>query len=143
LHCPDIIITELPLGCMSQEISTVIWNRLAYVSKLLFVKSVSVDVRDSLSETHYQRLTVRDSLSETQCQRPNVRDSMSKSDLLTWLRIFATPRTSVSNFILVYERIVLLSYLGFHAWTPARPSVNADRVLTASMSWIVCFSTEV
>jgi len=34
---------------------------------------MSVDVRDSMSETQCQRLNVRDRLSETQCQRLNVR----------------------------------------------------------------------
>jgi len=33
--------------------------RLAYVGKLLFVRSMSVDVRDSMSETECQRLNVR------------------------------------------------------------------------------------
>jgi hypothetical protein len=68
---------------------------------------------------------------------------MSESDLLTWSRVFARPRTSVYNLILVYEGIVDLSCLFFHPWTAARPSVNADRLLTASMSWAVFFSTEV
>jgi len=96
-----------------------------------------------MSETQCQRLNVRDSMSETQCQKLNVRDSMSESDLLTWSRIFATPRTSVYNVIVVYEGIVVLSCLVFHPWTAARPSVNADRLLTASMSWAIFFSTEV
>jgi hypothetical protein len=66
---------------------------------------------------------------------------MSESDLLTWSRVFATPRTSVYNLILVYEGIVDLSCLVFHPWTAARPSGNADWLLTASMSWAVFFST--
>ena len=44
--------------------------------------------------------------------------------------------------MLVYERIVDLSCLVFHPWTAARPSVNADRLLIASMSWAVFVSTE-
>jgi hypothetical protein len=67
---------------------------------------------------------------------------MSESDLLTWSRVFATPCTSVYNLILVCEGIVDLSCLVFHPWTAARPSVNADWLLTASMSWAVFFSTE-
>ena len=105
-------------------------------------QSMSVNVRDSMSETQCQRLNVRDSMSETQCQRLNVRDSMSESDILTWSRVIATPCTSVYNLILVYERIVDLSCLVFHPCIAARPSVNADRLLTASMSWAVFFSTE-
>jgi len=81
-------------------------------------------------------------MSETQCQRLNVRDSMSESDLLTWSRVFATPRTSVYNLILVYEGIVDLSCIVFHSWTAARPSANADRLLTASVSWAVFSSTK-
>ena len=96
----------------------------------------------SMSETQCQRLNVRDSMSETQCQRLNVRNSMSESDLLTWSPVFATPRTSLYNLIMVYEGIVDLSCLVFHPWTAARPSVNADRLLTASMSWVIFFSTE-
>jgi len=67
---------------------------------------------------------------------------MSESDLLTWSRVFATPRTSVYNLILVYEGIVDLSCLVFHPWTAPTPSVNADQLLTASMSWAVIFGTE-
>jgi hypothetical protein len=102
-----------------------------------------LNVKDSMSETPCQRLNVRDSMSETQCQRPNVRDSMSESDLLTWSCVFATPHTSVYNFILVYKGIVDLSCLVFHPWTAARPSVNADRLLTASLSRVVIFSIQV
>jgi hypothetical protein len=43
---------------------------------------------------------------------------------------------------LVYKGIVDLSCLVFHPWTAARLSVNADRLLTASMSWAVFYSTE-
>ena len=67
---------------------------------------------------------------------------MSESDLLTWSRVFDTPRTSVYNWILVYAGTVDLSCLVLHPWTAARPSVNADGLLTASMSWAVYFSTE-
>jgi len=42
------------------------------------VRSMSVDVRDSMSETQSQRLDVRDLMSEMQCQRRNVRDSLSE-----------------------------------------------------------------
>jgi hypothetical protein len=67
---------------------------------------------------------------------------MSESDLVTCSRVFATPPTGVYNLILVYN--VILDFLGFvfHPWTAARPSVNADRLLTASMSWVVFFSPE-
>jgi hypothetical protein len=81
-------------------------------------------------------------MSETQCQRLNVRNSMSESDLLTWSCVFATPHTLVYNLILLYQGIVDLWYLVFHPWTAARPSVNADRLLTASMLRVVFFSTE-
>ena len=101
-----------------------------------------LNVRDPMSETQCQRLNVRDPMSETQCQRLNVRDSMSESDLLTWSRVFARPRTLVYNLILVYEGIVDLSCLVFHPWAAARPSVNADQLLTASMSGAVFFSTQ-
>jgi hypothetical protein len=67
---------------------------------------------------------------------------MSESDFLTWSHIFATPLSSVYNLVLVYEGIVDLSCLGFHPWTAEGPSVNADRLLAASMSWAVFFSTE-
>jgi len=67
---------------------------------------------------------------------------MSEWDLLTWSRVIATPRTSVYNLISVYERTVDLSCLVFHPWTAARPSVNVDRLITASISWAVFFSTE-
>jgi hypothetical protein len=42
----------------------------------------------------------------------------------------------VYNSILVYEGIVDLQCLVFHPWTAARPLLNADRQLTASMSWV-------
>jgi hypothetical protein len=96
-----------------------------------------------MSETQYQRLNVRDSMSETQCQRLNVRESMSKSDLLTWSCVFTILHTSVYNWILVYDGIVDLLCLVFQPWTAARPSVNADRLLTASMSSDIFFTTEV
>jgi len=67
---------------------------------------------------------------------------MSKWDSLTWSRVFAIPSTYVYNLILEYEGIVDLPCLVFHPWTAARPPVNADRLLTASMSWAVFFSTE-
>jgi hypothetical protein len=102
-----------------------------------------LNIRDLMSETQCQKLNVRDSMSETQCQRLTVRDSISELDLLTWSRVFATPCTSVYNLLLVYKGIVDLSCLVFYPWTAARPSVNADRLLTASMSWGVFFSTEV
>jgi hypothetical protein len=35
-----------------------------------------------------------------------------------------------------------LSCSVFHSWTTARYSVNADRPLTASMSWVESFGTE-
>ena len=152
----DIIIIELRVQYKSQEILRVIRKCLANVGKLLFVWSMSVDVRDSLSETQCQRfhvrdslsetqcqtLNVRDSMSETQCQRLNVRESMSESDLLTWSHVFATTRTSVYNLILVYEGIVDLSYLVFHPWTAARPSVHADWLLRASVSCVVLIGTK-
>jgi hypothetical protein len=87
-----------------------------------------------MSETQCQRLNVRDPMSETEYQRLNVRDSMSEWDLLTWSCVFATPRTLVYNLVLMYEGIVDLECLVFHPWTAARPSVKADRLLTASMS---------
>jgi hypothetical protein len=82
-------------------------------------------------------------MSETQCLRLNVRYSMSESDLRTWSRIFATTRTWVYNLIFVNEWIVDLSCSVFHSWCAARHSVNAYRLLTASMSRVVVFSTEV
>ena len=100
-----------------------------------------LNVRDPMSETQCQRLDVRDPMSETQCQRLNVRDSMSELDLRNWSRVFATPRTSVHNLMLVYNGIVDLACLVFHPWTAATPSVNADQLLTASMSWVVFVST--
>jgi hypothetical protein len=44
--------------------------------------------------------------------------------------------------ILVYEGTVDLSCFVFHPWTAARRSVNAEWLLTASMSWVVFCSTE-
>ena len=134
-HCTDIVIVEHLIQCKSLEILSVISKYCSNIGKLLFVRSMSIDVRDSMSETECQRpnvrnsmsetqcqrLKVRDSMSETQCQRLNVRDSMSESDLLTWPCIFVTPHTSVYNVILLYEGIVDLSWLGFHPWTAARP----------------------
>jgi hypothetical protein len=73
------MIIELRVRCKSQEISRDIRMRLANVGKLLFVRSMSVDVRDSMSETQCPRPNVRDSISETQCQRLNVRDPMSET----------------------------------------------------------------
>ena len=69
-------------------------------------------------------------------------EATSESDLPTSSRVFGTPHTEVYNLILVYEWIVDLSCLVFHPWTAARPSVNADWLLTASMSWVVFFSTK-
>jgi hypothetical protein len=66
---------------------------------------------------------------------------MSESDLLSWSRVSATASPWVYNFILVYEGIVDLSCRVFHSWTAARHSVNADPLPTASMSWVVFFST--
>jgi len=54
LHFTDIIIIQLRLWCKSQEISRVISRQLANGGKLLFVRSMSVDVRDSMSETQCQ-----------------------------------------------------------------------------------------
>jgi hypothetical protein len=83
LHCTDIIIIENRVWLKSQEISRGIRKRLANCRKLLFVRSISVDVRNSMSETQCQRVNVRDSMSdlmsETQCQRLNVRDSISET----------------------------------------------------------------
>ena len=67
---------------------------------------------------------------------------MSESDLLPWSRVIATPRTSVYNLILVFEGIVDFLCLVFHPWTTAIPSVNADQLLTASMSWVIFCSTD-
>jgi len=74
----DITIIELCVRCMSQKIMRVIPKRLANVGKLLCVRSMSLDVRDSMSETPCQRLNVRASMSETQCQRINITDPMSE-----------------------------------------------------------------
>jgi hypothetical protein len=35
-----------------------------------------------------------------------------------------------------------LSYFVFHPWTAARPSVNADQLLAASMSGVVFLNTD-
>jgi len=90
-----------------------------------------------MSVTQCQRLNVSDSMSETQYQRLNITDWMSESDLLIWSCICPTPCTSVYGWILVKVEIVDLWCLVFHPWTAARPSVNADRLLMASMSWAV------
>jgi len=95
-----------------------------------------------MSDTQCQRLNVRYSISETQFRRLNVRDSMSESDLQTWLILFPTPLTSGYNMILVFKGIVDLSCSVLHSWHDARPSVNADWQLTASMSSVVFFSAE-
>jgi len=42
----------------------------------------------------------------------------------------------------VYDATVDLSYFVFHPWTTERPSVNADWLLTASMSLVVFGSKE-
>jgi len=49
----------------SQETSKGFIKGLVNVGKLLFVRSMSVDVRDLMSETQWQRLNVRDSMAET------------------------------------------------------------------------------
>ena len=142
MHCADIIIIELCIWCKCQAMSRIIRKHHGNVSKLLFVRSMSVNVRDSMSEDGCQRPNVRDSMSETQCQRLNVRDSTSESDLLTWSLVLATPHTLVYNLILVYEGIVNLLCLVFHPWTAAISSVNANRLLTISMSWKVLASVQ-
>jgi hypothetical protein len=48
----------------------------------------------------------------------------------------------VYNSILVYEWIVDLQSLVFHPWTAARPLLNADWQLTASISWVVFSSIQ-
>ena len=109
---------------------------------MLETQCQTLNVRLSVSETQCQTLSFRDSISETQCPGLNVRNSMSESDLLTWSCVFATPHTLVYDLILVYQGIVDLRCLVFHPWTAARPSVNADRLLTASMLRVVFFSSE-
>ena len=46
------------------------------------------------------------------------------------------------NLISGYEEIADLLCLVFDPWTAATSSVNADQLLTASMSWVIVFSTE-
>jgi len=45
--------------------------RLANGGELLFARWMSVDVRDSMSETQSKKLNVRDPMSDTQCHRLN------------------------------------------------------------------------
>jgi len=106
------------------------------------VMSMFVNFKDSMSEAWCQRPNVSDSMSVTQCQWLNVRDSMSASDLRTLSCIIATPHTTVYMLILVYERRVDLSCCVIHPWSAARSSVSADWLITASMSWVVFFSTQ-
>jgi len=82
-------------------------------------------------------------MSNTQWPRRNVRDSMSEPDLITWSHVFASPHNSVYNLIFMYTGIVALPCLVFHPWTAAKPSVKADQLLTASMSWVIMLCTEV
>jgi hypothetical protein len=54
LHSTNIIITYLQVQCKSKEISRVFWNLLTAVGKQLLVRSASINVRDSMSETKCQ-----------------------------------------------------------------------------------------
>jgi hypothetical protein len=122
----DIIIIYLHICCKSQNILTVISYHLTDDRELQFVRLISVNFRDAISEAQCQILNVRDSVSEYQWQRLTIKDSISKLDVLTWFHFFAIPQCWMSSVISVYMRLLHISYGVFHPWISAKSSVNVN-----------------
>jgi hypothetical protein len=96
-----------------------------------------LNVKDSMSETQYRRLNVRDPMAETQCQRLNVR--VGFTNLV--MRLCYTSHLGV-QFDNVVRRDSGFVMFSFPSLDCCKSSVNADWLLTASMSCVVFSSTE-
>jgi len=126
-------------------------QRLNVIDPMSETQCQRLNVRDPMSETQCNRLNVRDPMSETQCHRFNVRDPMSETQCQR-----LNVRVGFTNLVihLCYtshfhvqcdigvRRDSGFVVFSFPSLDCCRSSVNADRLLTASMSWVLFFGTE-
>jgi len=114
-HCMDIILIEFYIQRKSQEILEVVSKCLTNIGKLLFVRSMSVDMRDWITQL----------------------------DIPIWVCNTAIPCSWEYNLVNMHNIIVALSCFMFPTWTATWHSVTADWLPITFMYWVMFFTLEV